>query len=116
MKFLRADNSVTFCGETPVDRNDRESEKTAIELSLPEGFSDKAKACWEYFDGTAFAFEYKGRLVITDESLYLTEHGDGTREAPFGGPRLECDSWEEVEDWLELVYDELDEDGLLESD
>ncbi|MBP3802549.1 MAG: hypothetical protein J6I76_01440 [Oribacterium sp.] len=113
MKFLRSDNHITSCGERPVDMNDRESEGTAIELSLPTSLSEKAKACWDYFDGTAFAFEYKGRLVVTDEGLYLTEHGDGSHEAPFGFPRWVVDSWEELEKILEETYDELKEDGCL---
>ena len=116
MKFLRADNHVTFCGERPVDMNDRESESTAIELTLPTGLSEKAQACWNYFDGTAFAFEYKDQIVVTDEGLYLTEHGDGTADAPFGGPRWVCDSWEELEQMLEATYDDLKEDGMLEDE
>lgn len=110
MKYLRNDNHVTYCGADPVDMNDRDSERSAIELSLPEGFSEKAWACWNYFDGTAFLYEYKGRLVMTDESLYLTEHGDGSRQAPWGAPRGIFDSWEEVEAWLEAVYDDLEDD------
>ena len=113
MKFLRDDNQVTFCGDTPIDMNDRESESTAVELTLPTTFSDKAQECWDYFDGAAFLYEYKGRLVMTDESLYLTEHGDGSHEAPFGAPRAVFDAWEEVEAWLETVYDELKEEDMI---
>jgi hypothetical protein len=113
MKFLRNDNQITFCGDYPVDMNDRQSERTAVELTLPSGLSEKAQACWDYFDGTAFAYEYKGRLVVTDESLYLTAHGNGTHEAPIGSPRWEGDSWEGLEGWLEMVYDELEEEDLL---
>ena len=113
MKFLRADNHITFCGEKPVDRSNPENSDTAIELTIPEGFSDKAKACWDYFDGTAFAFEYEGRLVVTDESLDLVEFGDGSHEAPFGFPRWVCDSWEDLEQILEETYDDLKEDGCL---
>ena len=113
LKFLRDDNQITYCGECPVDMNDRGSEGTAIELTLPTGLSGKAWKCWDYFDGTAFAFEYKGRLVVTDESLYLTEHGDGSREAPFGFPRWVVDSWEELEKVLEETYDDLEADDLL---
>lgn len=113
LKFLRADNRITFCGEKPVDMNDREAEHTAIELTLPTGLSLKAQACWDYFDGTAFAYEYKGRLVVTDESLYLTAHGDGSHEAPLGFPRWVVDSWEELEQVLEETYDDLASDGLL---
>ena len=113
MKFARDDVFETFCGEQPIDRNDPEGAAAAIELTLPTGFSEKAQACWDYFDGTAFLYEYKGRLVVTDESLYLTAHGDGTAEAPLGFPRWECDSWEELERILEQTYDELREDGMI---
>ena len=113
MKFARDDVQTTYCGEDPIDRNDPDSAKTAIELTLPTGFSEKAWACWDYFDGTAFLYEYKGRLVVTDESLYLTAHGDGTMDAPLGFPRWECGSWEDLERILEQTYDELQEDGLI---
>ena len=112
MKFERPDTYI-LTGLEPIDRNDPESQSTAIEYALPTGFSDKAKACWDYFEGAAFLFSYKGKLVITDEGLYLTEHGDGSHEAPFGAPRGEFDLWEEVETWLEAVYDDLEADGLL---
>ena len=114
LKFLRPDNHVTYNGEMPVDRNNPEHAYTAVELTIPESFSDKAKACWNYFDGTAFAYEYDGKLIVTDESLYLTTHGDGSHEAPLGFPRWECDSWEELEECLEATYDDLEEDGMLE--
>ena len=114
MKFLRTDNHVTFCGEHPIDRNNPEQAATAIELTLPTGLSAKAWKCWDYFDGTAFAYEYQGRLVVTDEALELTEYGDGSHEAPFGAPRWVCDSWEELEQILEETYDDLKEDGCIE--
>ena len=113
MKFFREDAHFVFNGENPVDKRDPESAATAIELSLPAGFSEKAKACWKYFDGTAFLFEYKNQLVVTDESLELTEFGDGTLEAPLGFPRWVCDSWEELEKILELTYDDLKKDGMI---
>ena len=113
MKFMRNDTQVTFCGERPIDRNDPEGAEAAIELTLPTGFSEKAQACWDYFDGTAFLYEYKDRLVVTDESLYLTSHGDGSAEAPLGFPRWECDSWDELERILEQTYDELRDDGMI---
>ena len=50
---------------------------------------------------------------MTDESLYLTEHGDGSHEAPFGAPRGTFDTWEEVEAFLEQVFDELLEDDMI---
>ena len=113
LKFLREDNALAFCGDDPVDRSDREHEHTAFELTLPTGLSGTAQACWDYFDGTAFAYEYKGRLVVTDESLDLAEFGDGSHEAPFGAPRWVVDSWEELEQVLEATYDDLEADGLL---
>ena len=89
-----------------IDKNDPEA-YPAAQYGLPESFSEKAKSAWEYLDDTAFIFEYKGRLVVTDESLYLTEHGDGSSEAPFGFPRYTADTWEEIEAWLEDVADEV---------
>ncbi|OLR55056.1 hypothetical protein BHK98_02620 [Hornefia porci] len=113
MKFLRKDNQITFCGEYPIDKNDPAAAKEAIELTLPEGFSKKAKECWDYFDGAAFIFEYKGRLVITDEAVELTEAGDGSRTNPWGAPRWIVDSWEELEQILEETYDELKEEEII---
>ena len=112
MKYARRDVRI-YTDQQPVDRNDPESAASAIEYGLPTGFSGKAKACWQYFSGAAYLFEYKGRLVMTDESLELTEYGDGSREAPFGAPRGEFDTWEEVEEWLEAVFDDLQADDLL---
>ena len=112
MKYARNDARI-YTDLDPIDMNDPEGAATAIEYSLPEGFSDKAKECWEYFSGAAFLFEYKDRLVMTDESLYLTEHGDGSHAAPFGAPRATFEAWDEVEEWLETVYDELVEDGMI---
>lgn len=97
-------------GDTPVDMNDVGNESTAIEYMLPDNFSEKAKKFWIYLEGAAFIFEYEGRLVITDESLYLTEHGDGSPDAPIGAPRWVLDSWEELEEELEKCYDEYNED------
>lgn len=112
MKYARTDIEVYRSLEA-IDMNDPKSAETAIEYSLPIQFSEKAKACWDYFSGSAYLFEYKDKLVITDESLYLTAYGDGSLEAPFGFPRGEFDTWEEVEAWLEEVYDELKEDELV---
>ena len=107
MKFLNEHTRI-LKGIHPVDMNDRMSEGTAVELDLPDNFSDKAKACWDYFDGAAFIFEYAGKLTVTDEGLNLTAHGDGIHEA-FGAPRWVCDSWEELEQILEKVCDELED-------
>lgn len=112
MKFLNEHTRI-LKGNHPIDMNDRDSEWMAVELDLPDNFSDKAKACWEYFEGAAFIFQYMSRLVVTDEGLYLTAHGDGSHDAPFGAPRWVCDSWEELERILEATYDELEADGLL---
>lgn len=112
MKFWRQDTHI-ISSRKPIDLNDPQNEGTAVELALPDGFSDKAKACWEYFEGAAFIFEYKNRLVIPDESLYLTLHGDGGT-IPYGAPRWECDSWEELEKNLEMTYNDLAENGLFE--
>ena len=92
MKYARRDARI-YTDLEPIDRNDPESAATAIEYGLPESFSGKAKACWQYFSGAAYLFEYKGQLVMTDESLYLTEHGDGSHEAPYGAPRGTFDTW-----------------------
>ncbi|MCM1506627.1 MAG: hypothetical protein NC177_05765 [Ruminococcus flavefaciens] len=113
MKFLN-EHTCIMHGLKPIDKNDRTNEKTAVRLSLPDNFSEKAKACWKYFMGAAFIFEYKEHLVITDEGLYLTEHGDGTHGNPIGFPRWVCDSWEEFEKILEETYDDLVEDGMIE--
>ena len=107
MKFLNEHTRI-LKGIHPVDMNDRMSEGTAVELDLPDNFSDKAKACWNYFEGAAFIFEYDGKLTVTDEGLNLTAHGDGIHEA-LGAPRWICDSWEELEQILEKVYDELED-------
>ena len=107
MKFFNEHTRI-LKGIHPVDMNDRMSEGTAVELDLPDNFSDKAKACWDYFDGAAFIFEYQNRIVVTDEGMNLTAHGDGIHE-PFGAPRWVCDSWEELQQILEEVYDELED-------
>ena len=112
MKYARKDARI-YTDLEPIDMNDPEGAATAIEYGLPESFSGKAKACWQYFSGAAYLFEYKGQLVMTDESLYLTEHGDGSHEAPFGAPRGTFDTWEEVEAFLEQVFDELLEDDMI---
>lgn len=112
MKYARCDSRI-YNDLEPIDRNDPEHANEAIEYSLPRNFSGKAHACWSYFSGAAYLFEYKDKLVITDESLYLTEHGDGSHDAPFGAPRGIFETWEEVEEWLEMVFDELMEEGAL---
>ena len=110
MKFYRPDTHILISDDKPVDRNDPTSAETAIEYAVPEGFSDKAKATMDYFEGAGFIYEYKDRLVFTDESLYLTDHGDGSHEAPWGGPRGVYDSWEALERDLEKIYEDLKAD------
>ena len=113
MKFLNEHTRI-LKGNHPIDMNDRDSEWMAVELDLPDNFSDKAKACWEYFEGAAFIFQYMSRLVVTDEALQLTPYGNGRPGSPYGGPRWVCDSWEELERILEDTYDDLEANGLLE--
>ena len=112
MKFLNEHTHILH-GLKPVDKNDPENQCTAVELALPDNFSEKAKACWHYFRGSAYIFEYGKCLVVTDESLMLTSHGDGRNE-PVGFPRWVCDSWKELENILEDTYDELVADGFIE--
>jgi len=112
MKFLNTHTRILH-GERPVDRNDRAGEHTAVELALPDNFSDKAKRCWEYYEGAAYIFEYCDKLYVTDESLELATDGDGSPEKPFGGPRWICDTWAELEKALEQNFDELAADDLL---
>lgn len=98
---------------TPIDKNDRQSEKTALyipwEIAKNVMTNEAAFAAIRYFDGTAWLFKYKGRLVVTDESLWLTDAGDGTRENPLGGPRYIADSLAEVEEWLAQVWEDIKE-------
>ena len=101
----------------PIDKWDQLSaEMEAEHIAWPETLSDKAKETLRYFDAdteysTIFLFRYKERLVITDESQWLTTWGNGTAAAPFGCPRAELKTMQEVEAWLELVHDDLVEDG-----
>lgn len=97
----------------PVDMNDMLGALTAIEVPFPETFSPRAWKVIRYLDGTAFLFFYKGQYVLTDESLYLTEHGDGTADAPFGAPRWSGDTLRELESWLEDLADFYDKDGSI---
>ena len=99
--------------DPPIDMNDPIGAFTAIEIRFPESFSKKAWRVIDYFEGAAFLYVYKGKFVVTDESLYLTMHGDGTNETPFGGPRAVCETIEAVERWLEQVADEYDKDGSI---
>ena len=113
MKFLNEHTRILY-GTRPTDRSDPANAHTAVELDLPSNFSDKAKACWRYYEGAAFIYEYREKLYVTDESLELATDGDGTSERPFCNPRWICDSWEELEKCLETNYDEHLDDGILE--
>lgn len=94
-----------------IDKNNLDGEygATAVLLDWPADLSEKARIALFYLDDTAFLFFYMGKYVFTDESLYLTAHGDGTRENPLGFPRAEFGSLEEIEPWLEAVADELND-------
>lgn len=104
-RFDRPDTTGTQDGKA-VDKHHPSDAAMAVRYSVPEGFSNEAKRTMEYFDDTAFIYGYKGKLVLTDESRWLTEAGDGSYRNPLGFPRGEFDRWEELEDWLELVYEE----------
>ena len=73
---------------------------TTFELELPRNMRPMARAAFKALDGDGCLFEHKGRLVMTDESGDLEEHGDGTHGNPWGGPRWVGDSFAELEDWL----------------
>lgn len=98
----------------PTDRNDPVGAATAVEIRFPETFSDRAWKVINYFDDTIQLYIYKGKFVATDESLELTEYGDGSAVAPYGGPRWTGDSLEELEKWLESVADDYDKCGDME--
>jgi len=98
----------------PTDRNDPVGAATAVEIRFPETFSARAWKVINYFDDTIQLYIYKGKFVATDESLELTEYGDGSAVAPYGGPRWTGDSLEELEKWLESVADDYDKCGDME--
>lgn len=96
-----------------VDRNDPDAAVTAIEIRFPETFCERAWKVIRCLDDTIFLYAYKGRFVVTDESLYLTDHGNGSPTAPFGGPRWAGDSLDALEQWLLRIadiYDASDEE------
>ena len=101
---------------TPVDRNDPESALLAEAMNLPDWFSPKARAAWDYLEDTVFLYRYKERYVVTDESLELTAYGDETSETPWGGPRWVVEDLGDLEQRLEQVCDSLVEDGELVAD
>lgn len=96
-----------------VDRNDPEGAKSATELQFPPTFNQQAWRVIRYMEGAMFLYSYKGKLVVTDESLYLTDHGNGTHEAPYGGPRWVGDSLEDLEQFLTALSKEYDADDTI---
>ena len=66
MKFLNEHTHILH-DEQPIDMNDRANEHTAIQLALPDNFSEKAKLLWAYYDGAAYLYEYCSKLIVTDE-------------------------------------------------
>ena len=95
--------------ETPVDRNDPEAAGTALPLYFPPELSQDAWRVLDYLDDTAWLFAYKGKLVVTDESLELSVLAD---QRCCGGPRWTGDSFAELDAWLteEAQYLEEEED------
>lgn len=87
--------------DLPNDPLDPEAAKTAEPIE-PHSvvFSRKAKDALAYLEGCAFLYRYKGRYVLTDESLQLTDT-DGSNGTPVGGPRWTGYSLEELNKWLE---------------
>ena len=61
---------------------------TTFELELPRNMRPMARAAFKALDGDGCLFEHKGRLVMTDESGDLEEHGDGTPGNPWGCPPM----------------------------
>ena len=112
MKFWRPDTRIHL-NQRPVDRDDPEAARNAVEYELPTGFSDKAKRFWKYLEGAAFIFSYKGQLIVTDESLDLTSGGDGTHENPTRCIRGAFENWEDLERWLEACTDDAEAEGWL---
>ena len=95
----------------PIDKNNLDGVygATAVALDWPEDLSKKAKEALDYLDDTAYLFHYLGKYIITDESLWLTEFGNGTMDSPYDFPRAEFSSLDEAGPWLECVADELED-------
>ncbi len=71
MKYARNDACI-YTDLEPVDMNDPENAGTAIEYGLPEGFSNKAKACWSYFSGAGGCGRFPGQSAYAvNPSLFL---------------------------------------------
>ena len=112
MKFWRPDTAILF-DDRPIDRDNPDAARTAIEYDLPTGFSVKAKRFWKYLEGAAYIFSYDGSLVVTDESLELTSGGDGTPGNPIRCIRGSFDDWDALERWLEAEYNAAIKEGWL---
>lgn len=98
-------------GLNPIDLNDRVSEHKAIQLALPEYFHHKAKVCWKYFSSSAAIFAYKGKIVVTDETLILSfYHGIIDGREIWTDVRWTCDEWSDLEQILDERYNEFDEE------
>jgi len=93
-----------------IDRNDPVAAATAVELHFPDTFSIRAWRVIDYFEGTMFLYAYKGQFVVTDESLELTEYGDGSPGSPYGAPRWVGETLDDLEQWLLEIADEYDAD------
>ena len=91
-----------------IDRNDTEAAITAIELRFPATFSERAWKVITYFRGAMYLYSYKGKFVVTDESLELIEYRGGSPDAPYGCPRWVGDNLSDLEQWLLCIADEYD--------
>lgn len=98
----------------PIDRNSNDSAygMTAVPVEWPDDLTRSQEMARAYWEDEAAVFKYMGRYVITDDSGYLTEWGDGTEGKPFGGPMAVLDTEEDVRDWLDDTYREAREDGI----
>lgn len=76
-----------------IDRNDSQAAATAIELQFPKTFSRRAWRVIRYMEGAIYLYSYKGKFVATDESLELTEYGDGTSDSPMAVPAGLANHW-----------------------
>lgn len=101
----------------PIDHNDPEAAKTALQIFLPDSIDIRAKLALRYLDDTAFIFWYKGKLVVTDESLALTEYEGVIPGRTYGPenkpvrivefPRWEGSTLQELEAFLISVTEDL---------
>ena len=101
----------------PVDHNDPHGAEKALQILIPVGFNDRAHAVLKYLVDTATFFYYKEQLVLTDESLALTDYEgpDIYERAPEKyiicvGPRWTGNTMQELEDFLIACADILDKE------